>query len=202
MPRVSNGIRVIPHVATMVLFPVLLTLVTAAFARPSSSHPGPVDPRGAAASPYFNNNVIFTPPNNYTDPEVLYARTVELSDGTLLATWENYSPEPPLVYFPIYQSKDGGRSWREISKVTDQVNNWGMRYQPALYELPRAFAGFPAGTVLCSGNSIPTNLSNTQIDVYASTDKGFTWKFVSHVAAGGEALPNNGLTPVWEPFFL
>lgn len=27
-----------------------------------------------------------------------------------------------------------------------------------------------------------------------------TWNFVSHIARGGEAIPDNGLTPVWEPF--
>lgn len=179
----------------------LLAVLGPATAIPS----GAVTGRGSSlsyASPFFSNNVIFVPPSNYTDPRVLYARTVELSDGTLLATWENYSPEPPLVYYPIYQSRDGGKTWREISKVTDQVNHWGLRYQPFLYELPRDFAGFPAGTVLCAGNSIPTNLSNTQIDLYASPDKGLTWKVVSHVAAGGEAEPDDGLTPVWEPFIL
>ncbi|KAK3941308.1 glycoside hydrolase family 93 protein [Diplogelasinospora grovesii] len=150
----------------------------------------------------FSNKVIFTPPTNYTDPRVLYSRTVELLDGTLLATWENYSPEPPLVYFPIYQSKDAGQTWSEIGKVTDQVNGWGLRYQPFLYELPEEFGGFPAGTVLCAGNSIPTDLSQTRIDVYASVDQGRTWKFVSHVAAGGKAVPDNGETPIWEPFLM
>lgn len=29
-----------------------------------------------------------------------------------------------------------------------------------------------------------------------------TWRFVSHIAAGGRAVPNNGLTPVWEPFLM
>jgi hypothetical protein len=29
-----------------------------------------------------------------------------------------------------------------------------------------------------------------------------TWKFVSHIARGGVAKPNNGLTPVWEPFLM
>lgn len=150
----------------------------------------------------FDNNVIFVPPSDYTDPRVLYARTTELtlSDNVLLATWENYSPEPPLVYFPIYKSVDHGVTWEPISNVTDQVNGWGLRYQPFLYELPVDFGGFPAGTVLASGNSIPTDLSETKIDVYASTDGGYTWEFVSNVASGGEALPNNGLTPIWEPF--
>ena len=150
----------------------------------------------------LTNVTIFTPPDNYTDPRVLYARSVELSNGDLLATWENYSPEPPLVYFPIYRSCDGGATWTEISQIQDQVNNWGLRYQPFLYLLNQSLGGYDAGTVLAAGNSIPTNLSNTQIDLYASTDSGLTWEFVSHVAAGGEALPDNGLTPVWEPFLL
>jgi hypothetical protein len=94
----------------------------------------------------FSNHTIFVPPTNYTDPQVLYARTVELEGGVLLATWENYSPEPPLVYFPIFKSTDGGETWREISKVTDQVNNWGLRYQPMLYELPARWKLHPHGS--------------------------------------------------------
>lgn len=84
--------------------------------------------------------------------------------------------------------------------MTDTQNNWGLRYQPDLYVLPYQIGSFPAGTILCSGNSIPTDLSQTKIDVYASFDHGKTWAFVSSVARGGVALPNNGETPVWEPF--
>ncbi|KAF8915868.1 BNR/Asp-box repeat protein [Mucidula mucida] len=157
--------------------------------------------------PPYSRVTIFAPPSSYTVPRTLYARTLLIpqdgdDENVLLATWENYSPEPPLVWFPIYRSNDLGQTWEHISNVTDDVNGWGMRYQPFLYELTEDIGNFPAGTVLCAGNSIPTNLSNTQIDVYASLDKGYTWQFVSHVAAGGEALPNNGLTPVWEPFIL
>lgn len=150
----------------------------------------------------FDNNVIFVPPSDYTDPRVLYARTAELTlnDNVLLGTWENYSPEPPLVYFPIYKSADHGVTWEYISNVTDTVNGWGLRYQPFIYELPVDIGAYKAGTVLVAGNSIPTNLSETKIDVYASTDAGYTWEFVSSVARGGEALPNNGLTPIWEPY--
>jgi hypothetical protein len=150
----------------------------------------------------FSQRVIFTPPSNYTDPRVLYARSAQLADGTLLATWENYSPEPPKVYFPIYQSKDGGYSWKELSRVQDTQQNWGLRYQPFLYILKKDFSGFKKGTVLLAGSSIPTDLSKTQIELYASKDAGATWSFVSHLAAGGEARPNNGLTPVWEPFLM
>lgn len=118
--------------------------------------------------------LLFQPPDNYTDPRTLYARTVELSGGKLLATWENYSPEPPPVWFPIYESTDFGQSWTEISRVQDQVYGFGLRYQPFLYELPQAFGDYPAGTVLLSGSAIPTNLSETNIELYASRDQGVT----------------------------
>jgi hypothetical protein len=86
--------------------------------------------------------------------------------------------------------------------VRDTQNGWGLRYQPFLYELPEAIGTFPAGTVLAAGNSIPADLSHTRLDVYASRDAGRTWTFVSHLAAGGAAKPNNGETPVWEKFLL
>lgn len=123
----------------------------------------------------FSNVTIFDPPSDYKIPRTLYARTLLLNqaceqDNVLLATWENYSPEPP--YFPLYQSNDLGKSWHEISKIHDQVNGWGLRYQPFLYELAEPIGNFSAGTILAAGNSIPADLSETQIDLYASTDKG------------------------------
>lgn len=157
---------------------------------------------GLAPFSTFANVTVFVPPANYTDPQVLYARSVELQNGVLLATWENYSPEPPLVYFPIFKSINGGETWKEISKVRDTVNGWGLRYQPFLYELSVRVGRYPAGTVLLAGNSIPTDLNYTQIDVYASLDKGHTWEFVSKVASGGAAIPDNGIPAIWEPFLM
>ncbi|KAK8206696.1 hypothetical protein M8818_004530 [Zalaria obscura] len=156
----------------------------------------------------FGPVTIFDPPENYTVPRTLYARTLLLNqdcetNNVLLATWENYLPNNDShPYTPIYQSYDGGKSWSERSRVYDQVNGWGLRYQPFLYELSQSFGHYSAGTVLLAVNSIPDDLSETQIDLYASKDKGHTWKFVSHIAHGGEALPDNGLTPVWEPFLM
>lgn len=49
----------------------------------------------SAIAPFstFSQNTIFVPGANYTDPRVLYARTVELDDGVLLATWvRSYFP--------------------------------------------------------------------------------------------------------------
>ncbi|RLL99625.1 hypothetical protein CFD26_108296 [Aspergillus turcosus] len=152
--------------------------------------------------PTYNEVTIFTPPSDYNIPRVLYARNLELPNGDLLATWENYSPEPPPVYFPVYRSTDHGLTWKPLSEVHDTQYGYGMRYQPDLYRLPERIGSFPAGTVLMAGSAIPTDLSSTHIELYASHDSGRTWQFVSHIAAGGRAVPDNGLTPVWEPFLM
>ncbi|KAJ5130890.1 uncharacterized protein N7515_006929 [Penicillium bovifimosum] len=156
----------------------------------------------AAATLPLTDITIFTPPSDYTIPRTLYPRNAELPNGDLLTTWENYSPEPPQVYFPIYRSQDHGKTWEEISRVQDTANGYGLRYQPFLYYLPESIGSFEEGTLLLAGSSIPTDLSSTNIDLYASQDDGLSWEFVSHIAAGGEAQPVNGLTPVWEPFLL
>lgn len=159
-------------------------------------------PSQASSVTALSRVVVYTPPSTYTDPRVLYARVAQLPNNDILATWENYSPEPPPVYFPIYKSSDKGATWMKLSQVEDQGYGYGLRYQPFLYVLPEDFASYKKGDVLLAGSSIPTNLSSTQLDIYASRDSGKTWQFLSHVAAGGEAKPNNGLTPVWEPFLL
>jgi hypothetical protein len=158
-------------------------LVTAVFSLPSYVFSAP------SATPFstFSNLTIFSPPSTYTIPRTLYARSLLLNQhkettDVLLSTWENYSPEPP--YFPIYRSADGGLTWTHLSDVHDTVNGWGLRYQPFLYELPQAIGSYPAGTIILAGNSIPSDLSKTKIDVYASSDAGKTWSFVSTVASG------------------
>ncbi|KAK8189645.1 BNR/Asp-box repeat protein [Phyllosticta paracitricarpa] len=143
---------------------------------------------------------IFQSPPSYRDPGTLYARALLLDDNTLLATWENYGPEP--VYFPVYRSTDKNKRWRELSRVEDTTKQWGMRYQPTMYKLPRQIGRFPAGTVLVGGNAIPPDGSLTNIEVFASTDQAKTWTNISTVAEGRRAIPKNGETPVWEPFFL
>ena len=41
-----------------------------------------------------------------------------------------------------------------------------------MIQLEAPFAQFDTGTILLAGNSIPENLTNTQLDLYASTDEG------------------------------
>lgn len=171
--------------------------------------PSSARPHDPAPQP-FGPVTLYQPPADRPAPGTLYARAVRLSAAPgshqedqpriLLATFEQYVDTMPV--FPIFRSEDDGRTWDQHSSVHDTQNGWGMRYQPFLYQLPRPFAGLPSGAVLCAGNSIPDDLSQTKIDLYASTDRGSTWQFLSSVARGGRAIPNNGETPVWEPFLL
>lgn len=134
-----------------------------------------------------------------------YARAVRLSERrpgssqTLLATFQQFSSGKPGG-FPIFRSDDDGRTWRELSNVPNDGEPGRLWLQPFLYELPRAFAGLPKGTVLCAANSLDS--SSTRIVLYASLDRGLTWHFLSTVAEGGPPRAENGYTPVWEPFLL
>jgi hypothetical protein len=128
-----------------------------------------------------------------------YARAVRLSTAqpgrsrTLLATFQGGGGPG----FPLYRSDDDGRTWQKQSSVPTA----GVSLQPFLYELPRAFAGLPKGALLFACNSLG-NFTSTNIQLYASTDGGLTWQFLSTVAQGGPPDTTNGATPVWEPFLL
>jgi hypothetical protein len=93
-------------------------------------------------------------------------------------------------------------SWSWFSNATDQVNGWGLRWQPFLYELPFSIGAYPAGTVLLAGNSIPDNRTATRLDLYASHNQGRDWSFVSHMALGGPPNTTDGVPAIWEPFLL
>lgn len=128
--------------------------------------------------PFFANASIFTAPSDWTSHRTSYARTVLLNqnhehDNVLLASW---SLRPPgRVYAPIYQSKDLGMTWHEKTKVffsaADEGKNSSI-LQVFLYELPQKVGAFPRGTVLLTANAIPNDKSSTNIQMYASTDKG------------------------------
>lgn len=120
-------------------------------------------------------------------------------NGRLYATSENYVSGTPS--FKIFESTDHGGTWDKISEVTDTQHGWGMRYQPFLYELPEKIGNMPEGTLICAGNSIPSDMSKTSIDLYKSNDHGHSWSFLSTVVQGGTATTTaSGNGPVWEPF--
>ncbi|KAJ5080921.1 hypothetical protein N7456_013631 [Penicillium angulare] len=160
-------------------------------------------PATPEANTTFTDNTVFIPDADYTSWKTIYGRSLQLPDDSLLMTWEDYPPEPPLVYFPIYRSIDGGATWSEYSRVQDTQNDWGLRFQPFLYELQNSWGSYAAGTILAAGVSTPANLSGAYIELYASTDSARTWTFVSHIAYGeGPELVTNGDKAIWEPFLL
>ncbi|TAQ85831.1 hypothetical protein B7494_g5853 [Chlorociboria aeruginascens] len=123
----------------------------------------------------FSNVTIFTPPSNYTDPGVLYARTVELQGGVLLSTWENYSPEPPHVYFPIFKSVDGGETWKEIAKVTDQVNGGAAIPNNGIPAIWEPFVLFHEGKIIIYYSDQRDPLYGQKLVHQVSSDL-LTWK--------------------------
>ncbi|KAK2784022.1 hypothetical protein FQN53_008830 [Emmonsiellopsis sp. PD_33] len=153
-------------------------LLTTASALPNTRGQSPPRPFSE-----FTNSMIYDPPIEFTSWKVLYVCSLQLPDDSLLMTWEHYSPEPPAVSFPVYKSTDGGASWAPFSSIQDTINGWGFRYNPVLFELPQDIGEYAAGTILAVGESLPADLSEAWIDLYASTDGGVNWEFVSHVTA-------------------
>jgi hypothetical protein len=169
-------------------------------AGPAFADPGPVGDAGQAGGEVpFGPVVVAGQPTGRSS----YARAVRLSSGapgksrSLLATYQGGGPG-----FPLYRSDDDGRTWAKQSSVPDPSTASGVYLQPFLYELPRAFAGLPKGALLFACNWLGKNFGSTTIQLYASTDRGLTWEFLSTVAQGGPANTTNGATPVWEPFLL
>ncbi|KAG4423257.1 hypothetical protein IFR04_003623 [Cadophora malorum] len=158
-----------------------------------------------APEPWSNyvKNPIFYPSQDAASWRSIYARSIQLPDKSLLLTWEDYDPTVEQPYWPIYKSLDGGASFQNFSRVHDQVNGWGVWYNPNLYTLPQDFGGYPAGTILIAGESLPKDFSEAYIDIYASTDEGLTWSFLSHIVYGpGPETTTNGNKAVWEPFLM
>lgn len=138
-----------------------------------------------------------------------YARAVRLGTdergnrGPLLATYATFGG----LAFPLFRSDDDGRTWTQQGSIIGQTAAPGMYVQPHLYELPRAFAGLPKGALLFACAFWPFAMpafaiDKTIIQIYASTDAGQTWSFMSTVTEGGLPDITNGATPVWEPFLL
>ncbi|KAF7328503.1 Glycoside hydrolase family 93 protein [Mycena venus] len=149
------------------------TFLVSAWAQPN--HPPNPPP-----APFFENVTIWAPPASWSRHSGSYGRSVLLNkDGeqgipTILAT-AAYSP-PDGAYFQIFQSTDYGQSWTMISKAHFDGNSslsGGIILQPFLYELSEAYGKYPAGTVMLAGNRIPGDSSSTNIQMYASMDKGY-----------------------------
>ncbi len=138
--------------------------------------------------------------SNWWGCGVQYTRLVTLSDGTLLATFEqlNSGLEPEKPGYPIYRSEDGGKTWKLITTVRDTDKILQSEWNPFLIELTKPLGNYPAGTVLLAGCSVDAaHSSSSAIRLYASLDGGNTFGAPITVASAG-GLENG----VWEPFLM
>ena len=133
--------------------------------------------------------------NEWSSSVIKYSKILRLSDGRLLATYENYSYK-----YIINVSDNDGKTWNLLSTVTDTLNTeYIAEWMPHLYELPADMGEFKAGTVLLAGTSKSEKdvFSSSIITIHASTDRGQSWNTICNVDMAG------GLGEgVWEPFLI
>lgn len=137
---------------------------------------------------------------DHVNPGALYARALLLRHAhqrTILATYEDYTKDTPG--FPIWASHDDGETWSRRSTVVDQVNGFGLRFQPFLFELQTQIGELAPGTLLASGLSFRDAESPTYLEVYRSDDHGHTWSYLSRLASGGSFDEKR---PIWEPYII
>ena len=161
-----------------------------------------------SASPLRSSVVRDKVPAGWWGSGVGYPRLLQLHNSTrgennvFLATFEEGKAGigPGSPGYPIYRSADLGKTWSHITTVYDPVNTSSQQaeWQPFLYELPEDCGNLKKGTILLAGCSVDAAHSqHSCLQLYQSTDGGYSWSFLSTIAVGG------GLeTGVWEPFLL
>jgi hypothetical protein len=124
-----------------------------------------------------------------------YPRVVRLADGRLLASTTTVIGNDGVGI--IEASDDGGHTFRQIAAIHDPTATNGAQLGYAtLYVLPSRVGAWPAGTVLfaaSTGWGVPATRRTSRQRLWASTDRGRLWRFVSNIAVS----PNQYDT--WEP---
>lgn len=177
-------------------------------------------------------------------PCVLYPKSAQLPDGRLVVTFENSQSAVVGQTLPLYKSDDQGTTWQKLadikppaqlstdSAVAKYTSNW-TNAQP--YVLPQAVGSLAEGTLVVASvvsgddayyneqkaadpNWTPSgdgDRRDVALALYASSDRGATWRFVNIIAAGGwqggsagavgrtsQANSTKQVDPIWEPHLL
>jgi hypothetical protein len=124
-----------------------------------------------------------------------YPRVIRLTSGAILASvTTNIGPDGAGV---ISASTDNGRTFHQLATIKDPAAAGGGGICcSTLYELPSSVGQLPAGTVLwvnTSGYAAAEGTRSVKQRLWASADRGVTWRFLSDVAVS----PNQFST--WEP---
>lgn len=139
-----------------------------------------------------------------------YASAVRLSgqnnprsNGRVLLVFEQNG----MTGVPLYESDTAGKTWHFMQNVTDQAHAgqpaWQLRWQPHISEMTRQSGGLKQGTLLLAANATRNDeqgrVVEEDLQLYASTDQGKTWRYRGSIVHGGghpEDKDNHG---VWEP---
>lgn len=117
----------------------------------------------------------------------------EEDNGKLLATFEKWGSR-----YPVYESRDDGKTWAKICTVVDELNkDYWNEWMPFLYELPADIGEFKKGTVILAATSIYDGISKSTVTLYSSTNLGKSFTAFCNVDEAG------GLEwGVWEPYLI
>ncbi|HEX3786817.1 MAG TPA: sialidase family protein [Pseudonocardiaceae bacterium] len=146
---------------------------------------------GAAAPP--PRQVLYDAGSSY--PRIIRLTYSGSANGTILASMTTIQNNNGIGI--IESSTDGGKTFKQIATIADPLAaNGGQICCSTLYELPSAVGNMPAGTVLwadTAGYGAPSGSRHVQERLWASSDHGTTWRYVSTFATA----PNPYNT--WEP---
>ncbi|HEY8142553.1 MAG TPA: RICIN domain-containing protein [Kofleriaceae bacterium] len=140
---------------------------------------------------------ISTPVMPLLDGDAFYPRALELDDGTILAAV--VAPQPSgRLGGTVLASDDEGVTFDVIGAIDGEHAAGGLCCA-TLYRLPRALGALPAGSILWSASVGGDNPdAPMSIPVFASSDGGASWSFLSNVTIAGVPRAQGGL---WEPEF-
>ncbi len=173
----------------------LCWLALALLATPALAAPGAAED-AAVGSPIGQGQ-------GYASAVRLHHQARRAADGEILLVFER----PDMAGVPLYASGDDGRTWTYRRRIVDQVHagrpDWQLRWQPNLYELERSAGPLPAGALLLSANATRNDAKGRVVEehlqVYASTDAGATWRYLSDIVDGGGRPEDRDNQGVWEP---
>ncbi|GAA3732682.1 hypothetical protein GCM10022205_17640 [Spinactinospora alkalitolerans] len=138
-------------------------------------------------------------PVTNSDDRASYEHAIQLSDGTILATFERQlsTGSDPGRGWLIYRSTDRGATFERIARVEPHgLPEATNALQPALMELHTDTGDLEAGTVVLAAETGQDGGFDVQL--FTSTDKGETWNYLSTPERTRPGT--DGERRIWEPF--
>jgi hypothetical protein len=149
---------------------------------PTPSPTEPEDPEDPPAPIFtgvdvFANATVYQPDDS--SHHLTSPRTENLPNNTILAVWNDSAQTQSTLQ--VYQSTNNGFSWYQYGTARSTVSGRKL-LEPHVLFVEDSFSG-DANITLLAVNAV--DAKSTNIELYASYDKGVTFEFVHRVAEGG-----------------